>query len=113
MENNIEIFKSETFGEIRIVEIEGEPWFVGKDIASVLGYSNPQKAIRDHVDEDDKTVNDLFIVNGTKGILINESGLYSLILSSKLPTAKKFKNWVTGEVLPNCAVKPLALAMGI
>lgn len=101
MENSIEIFKNEAFGEIRVVEIEGEPWFVGKDIASVLGYSNPQKAIRDHVDEDDKTVNDLFIVNGTKGILINESGLYSLILSSKLPTAKKFKNWVTGEVLPS------------
>lgn len=101
MENSIEIFKNEAFGEIRVVEIEGEPWFVGKDIASVLGYSNPQKAIRDHVDEDDKTVNDLFIVNGTKGILINESGLYSLILSSKLPTAKKFKSWVTGEVLPS------------
>ena len=101
MENSIEIFKNEAFGEIRVVEIEGEPWFVGKDIASVLGYSNPQKAIRDHVDEDDKTVNDLFIVNGTKGILINESGLYSLILSSKLPTAKKIKNWVTGEVLPS------------
>lgn len=101
MENSIEIFKNETFGEIRVVEVEGEPWFVGKDIASVLGYSNPQKAIRDHVDEDDKTVNELFTVNGTKGILINESGLYSLILSSKLPSAKKFKSWVTGEVLPS------------
>lgn len=102
MNNNaLEIFKNEEFGEIRVVDIEGEPWFVGKDIASVLGYSNPQKAIRDHVDEDDKTVNELFTVNGTKGILINESGLYSLILSSKLSAAKKFKKWVTSEVLPS------------
>lgn len=66
-----------------------------------MGYSNLQKAIRDHVDVDDKTVNEAFTVNGTKGILINESGLYSLILSSKLPSAKKFKSWVTGEVLPS------------
>ena len=86
--------------QIRTLLINAEPYFVGKDVATVLGYSNPQKAIRDHVDEDDKTLNELFTVNGTKGILINESGLYSLILSSKLPTAKKFKRWVTSEVLP-------------
>ena len=100
MENKLQVFKNEEFGEIRVVEIDGEPYFVGKDVASVLGYSNPQKAIRDHIDEEDKTLNELFTVNGTKGILINESGLYSLILSSKLPTAKKFKRWVTSEVLP-------------
>lgn len=75
-------------------------YFVGKDIAEILGYSNPQKALRDHIDNEDKTLNESFTVNGTKGILINESGLYSLILSSKLPSAKKFKRWVTSEVLP-------------
>lgn len=83
------------------MEISGEPWFVGKDVAEVLGYSNPQKAVRDHIDDEDKTVNDSFTVNGTQGVLINESGLYSLILSSKLPTAKAFKRWVTSEVLPS------------
>lgn len=97
---NIKIFGNPEFGEIRTLPINNEPWFVGKDVAKILGYSNPQKAIRDHVDEDDKRVNESFTVNGTKGILINESGLYSLILSSKLPSAKKFKHWVTKEVLP-------------
>lgn len=75
------------------MEIGGQPWFAGKDVAMVLKYANPQKAIRDHIDEEDKTVNDSFTVNGTKVILINESGLYSLIMSSKLPTAKQFKRW--------------------
>lgn len=98
--NNLQVFKNPEFGSIRVVEIENEPYFVGKDVAEILGYTNPQKAIRDHVDEEDKTLNELFTVNGTKGILINESGLYSLILSSKLSTAKKFKRWVTSEVLP-------------
>lgn len=98
--SNLQIFKNPEFGSIRVVEIENEPYFVGKDVAEILGYTNPQKAIRDHVDEEDKTLNELFTVNGTKGILINESGLYSLILSSKLSTAKKFKRWVTSEVLP-------------
>ncbi|MCI6278089.1 MAG: phage antirepressor [Clostridium sp.] len=97
----IQIFKNEQFGEIRAVEIDGEGWLVGKDVAEILGYTNPQKAIRDHIDEEDKTLNESFTVNGTKGILINESGLYSLILSSKLPGAKKFKRWVTSEVLPS------------
>ena len=100
MNNNLQIFENSEFGSIRTLEVGGEPYFVGKDVAEVLGYSNPQKAIRDHCDEDDRTVNELFTVNGTKGTLINESGLYSLILSSKLPTAKKFKRWVTSEVLP-------------
>ena len=97
---DIEIYKNEQFGEIRTVNISGEPWFVGKDVAEVLGYSNPQKAVRDHVDGEDKTLNESFTVNGTMGVLINESGLYSLILSSKLPSAKEFKHWITSEVLP-------------
>lgn len=95
----LQIFNFED-SQIRTLAINDEPWFVGKDVAVVLGYSNPQKAIRDHVDEEDRTVNDSFTVNGTKGVLVNESGLYSLIISSKLPTAKKFKRWVTSEVLP-------------
>ena len=94
------MYKRQELGCIRTVIINDQPWFVGKDIAVALGYSNPQKAIRDHIDVEDKTVNDSFIINGTKGTLINESGLYSLILSSKLPSAKKFKRWVTSEVLP-------------
>lgn len=98
--NNIQVFNNEELGCIRTVIINDQPWFVGKDIAVALGYSNPQKAIRDHIDVEDKTVNDSFTINGTKGTLINESGLYSLILSSKLPSAKKFKRWVTSEVLP-------------
>ena len=102
MENNeIVLFQHEEFGEVRTLMIDGEPWFVGKDVATALGYTNPLKAIRDHIDEEDKTVNDSFTVNGTKGVLINESGLYSLALSSKLPTAKKFKRWVTAEILPS------------
>ena len=99
--NELTIFKNEQFGEMRTVTISEEIWFAGKDVAEILGYSNPQKAIRDHVDSEDKTLNESFTVNGTKGILINESGLYSLVLSSKLPSAKEFKRWVTSEVLPS------------
>ena len=99
--NELQIFKNEEFGEVRTIEISGEPWFVGKDVAGILEYTNTAKAIRDHVDEEDKTVNDSFTVNGTKGILINESGLYSLVLSSKLPKAKEFKRWITREVIPS------------
>lgn len=98
--NELKIFNNPEFGQVRTVTIDGEPWFAGKDVAVALGYTNPQKAIRDHVDAEDMTVNDSFTVNGTKGILINESGLYSLVLSSKLPTAKQFKHWVTSDVLP-------------
>lgn len=87
--------------DIRTVNIANQPWFVGKDVAEVLGYSNPQKALRDHIDEEDKTVNESFSVNGTKAILVNESGLYSLILKSQLPGARQFKRWVTSEVLPS------------
>ena len=86
--------------ELRIILIDDEPHFVGKEVAEVLGYTNTPKAIRDHVDKEDKTQNESFTVNGTPLILINESGLYSLILKSKLPTAKQFKRWVTKEVLP-------------
>ena len=100
-ENKIEVFTSPEFGSVRTLTIDEKPYFVGKDVAEILGYSNTQKAIRDHVDEEDKTVNESFTVNGTKALLINESGLYSLILSSKLPNAKKFKHWVTAEVLPS------------
>lgn len=101
MENGLKVFTNDQFGSVRTVMIDGTPYFVGKDVAEILGYSNPQKAIRDHVDEEDRTVNDSFTVNGTHGLLINESGLYGLILSSKLPAAKKFKHWVTSEVLPD------------
>lgn len=98
--NELQIFQNDEFGSVRTLMIENEPWFVGKDVAVALGYSNPQKAIRDHIDEEDRGVNELFTVNGTMATIINESGLYSLILSSKLPNAKKFKRWVTSEVLP-------------
>lgn len=97
----LQVYNNAEFGSVRTTVIDGEPFFVGKDIAEVLGYSNPQKALRDHVDEEDKTLNDSFTVNGTKGILINESGLYSLILRSQLPKARQFKRWVTSEVLPS------------
>ena len=98
--NELKVFNHSEFGTLRGVEIDGESWLVGKDVAERLGYSNPQKAIRDHVDDEDKAVNESFTVNGTMGVLINESGLYSLVLGSKLPNAKKFKRWVTSEVLP-------------
>ena len=98
--NELQIFNSEEFGEIRTVNINGEPWLAGKDVAVALGYTNPQKAIRDHVINEDRTVNESFTVNGTKVILINESGLYALIFGSKLESAQRFKRWVTKEVLP-------------
>ena len=98
--SELQIFNNTEFGSIRTLMINDEPYFVGKDVAEILGYTNPQKAIRDHIDEEDKTLNESFTVNETKGILINESGLYSLILSSKMPNAKKFKRWITSEVLP-------------
>ena len=100
--NNIKIFENPEFGSIRTVERNGEPWLAGKDVAAALGYSNPRKAIADHVDEEDKGVTNCYTLGGNQNMtIINESGLYSLILSSKLPTAKKFKHWVTSEVLPS------------
>lgn len=102
-ENEIKIFEKEEFGRIRTIIIDGEPWFVGTEIATVLEYTNPRKAMADHVDSEDK--NTVTIRDGIKGnpnkTIINESGLYSLILSSKMPNAKKFKRWVTSEVLPS------------
>lgn len=96
----MKIYENSEFGSVRTFTLDDVPYFSGKDVAEALGYTNPQKALRDHVDFEDKTVNELFTVNGTMGILINESGLYSLVLSSKLPNAKKFKRWITNEVLP-------------
>ena len=99
--NEIKVFDSPEFGQVRTIVINSEPWFVGKDVADILGYSNPSKALSDHVDEDDKLNNESLSSLGQRGgWLINESGLYSLILSSKMPNAKKFKHWVTSEVLP-------------
>ena len=98
----IRTFKNKELGEIRTTVINNIPYFVGRDVATALGYTNPLKAIRDHIDLEDRRVNDLFTPGGTQQmIVINESGLYSLILSSKLPSAKKFKRWVTSEVLPS------------
>lgn len=105
-ENEIILFRHEEFGEIRTLNIDGEPWFVGKDVADILKYKNTKDAISTHVDEEDKRIiqrseNTTFEIP-TRGLtIINESGLYSLILSSKLPSAKKFKRWVTAEVLPS------------
>lgn len=99
--NELQIFSNPEFGQIRTVEIEGEPWLVGKDVAEALGYTNPRKALADHVDEDDKGVTKCYTPGGEQEMtIINESGLYSLVLSSKLPGAKRFRRWVTSEVLP-------------
>lgn len=102
MENKIKIFENEEFGKIRTVIINGEPWFVGKDIAVILGYSKPRNAIATHVDCEDKKVAPIQgDLGGTQQMtIINESGLYSLILSSKMPKARDFKRWVTSEILP-------------
>ena len=104
----LQTFINKEFGEIRTIIIDGEIWFVGKDVATALGYSNPRKTLADHIDKDDKKIINLNtvtirygIVGNPNAMLINESGLYSLVLSSKLPTAKKFKHWVTAEVLPS------------
>lgn len=99
--NQLDIFKNREFGEIRTVTVDGEPWFVAKDIAEILQYTNTQKAIRDHVDEEDKLTERIVLSGQNREVIcINESGLYSLILSSKMPGAKRFKRWVTSEVLP-------------
>lgn len=100
---NLQVFKNEQFGEVRVMEHNGEPWFVGKDIAEILGYERSTKAVADHVDPEDR---DAVPIQDSIGRMqntpiINESGLYSLILSSKLSAAKKFKRWVTAEVLPS------------
>lgn len=102
MKEEILKFTFEDTKEIRAIQIDGEPWLVGKDVASILGYSQTAKAVREHVDEEDKGVSILDTPGGKQNLtIINESGLYSLILASKLPTAKKFKHWVTSVVLPS------------
>ena len=104
MKTNIEIYTSEIFGEIRTCQVNNQIMFVGKDVAQALGYAKPQNALATHVDEEDKTTAPIQGTGSnyiTRVTFINESGLYSLILSSKLPQAKAFKRWVTSEVLPS------------
>ena len=104
MANEIQIFENTEFGKVRTMVKDGEPYFVGKDVADILGYAKPENAIATHVDEEDKTST---LIQGTgsnyksKAVIINESGVYALIFGSKLPAAKKFKRWVTSEVLPS------------
>lgn len=99
--SELQIFKNAEFGSIRTLTINGEPYFIGRDVAEILGYSNSRKALADHVDEEDKGVTKCDTLGGTQEMtVINESGLYSLIFGSKLPTARRFKRWVTSEVLP-------------
>lgn len=100
--NEIKVFENDAFGSVRTIDREGDVWFVGKDVAEILGDTNPSKALADHVDEEDKLNNESLSSLGQRGgWLINESGLYSLVLSSKLPTAKQFKRWITKEVIPS------------
>ena len=102
MENPVQIFEHEKFGKVRFVIIDGEPWFIGVDIARNLGYSVERKAIRDHVDDEDKRGFQIRTPYGVQNmIVVNESGMYALIFGSKLPAAKEFKHWVTFEVLPS------------
>lgn len=99
--NKIQIFNNDEFGNIRTVNIDGEPWFVGKDVANALGYTNPQKAVRDHISVEDRGVNEMDTPSGKQNLtIINESGLYALIFGSKLESAQRFKHWVTSDVLP-------------
>lgn len=101
--NNLQVFKNEEFGEIRSLEINDEPYFVGSEIATILGYKNTRDALLKHVDSEDK-ISDVAIYDGSQNrnmVVINESGLYSLIMSSKLSSARRFKRWVTHEVLPS------------
>lgn len=99
---DLQIFNSPEFGEIRTIEKNGEPWFVGKDVAAALGYEKPTDAVRKHVDVEDRGISKMETPSGAQETtIINESGLYSLVLSSKLPTAKKFKRWITSEVIPS------------
>lgn len=100
--NNLTIYENEEFGTVRTVVVDGEPWFVGKDVAEALGYSNTRDALAKRVDEEDKGVANCDTLGGNQNLtIINESGVYALIFGSKLPNAKKFKHWVTSEVLPS------------
>lgn len=101
MSNEIQVFTNEKFGSVRTTVMDGKPWFVARDVAVALGYTNPRKAIGDHVDPSDKGVTKCDTLGGAqKMVVINESGLYSLVLSSKLPAAKQFKRWITCDVIP-------------
>lgn len=100
--NQLQMFKNKEFGEVRSLLINNEPWFVGKDITKILGYQNGSRDINRHVDNEDKGTTEMVTPGGKQKLqIINESGLYALILSSKLPTAKQFKRWVTSEILPS------------
>lgn len=102
MNNELKIFENKEFGQVRVLTIDNEPWFVGKDIAERLGYERTDNAIRTHIDDEDKLTHQISASGQKRNmILINESGLYSLILSSKLPKSREFKRWVTSEVLPS------------
>ena len=101
-QNKVKVFENEQFGQIRVELINNEPWFVGKDVADALGYSDTAQAVRDHVEDEDKGVVEMTTPGGVqKMVSINESGFYSLVLSSRISTAKMFKRWVTSEVLPS------------
>lgn len=101
MHNEIRVFTNEKFGSVRTTIIDGKPWFIARDVAIALGYTNPSKAVNDHVDDDDKGVTKRYTLGGDQEMtVINESGLYSLVLSSRLPTAKQFKRWITHNVIP-------------
>ena len=101
MENNMKVFENKEFGFVRTVMVGNEPWFAGKDVAAALGYKNPQEAVRTHIYDEDKGVSEILTPGGTQKLtVINESGLYSLILASKIPSARAFKKWVTSEILP-------------
>jgi len=107
--NELMIFNNPEFGEIRTVEVNGEPWFVGKDVATALGYKNPQEAVRNHVDDEEKGVSEILTPGGKQTVpVINESGLYSLVLSSKLPGAKRFKRL---SIFLWCSYCPLHLLL--
>lgn len=100
--NELQIFKNNVFGQVRVLEKNGEPWFVAKEVANILGYQNGSRDVNRHTDEEDRLTEQIVMSGqGRQVTLINESGLYSLILSSKLPNAKQFKRWVTNEVLPS------------
>ena len=102
MNNQLQVFENEEFGKVRVLEIDGQPWFVGKDVTDILGYGNGSRDINRHVDAEDRRNyrNGTSEINNRGITIISESGLYALILSSKLPSAKRFKRWVTSEVLP-------------
>ena len=99
--NDLQIFQNEQFGKVRTVLIDGAVWFVGKDVAEALGYKDTVNALKSHVDEEDKRGWQIATPGGKQTVtIISESGLYSLVLSSKLPDAKKFKRWITSDVVP-------------